>query len=598
MNNNQSKQLVLKSINQLFDNSFFIPSYQRGYRWTEIQVKQLLDDVWQFAKNPPVHESGKEKPFYCLQPIVVKNRGDKEWEVIDGQQRLTTLFLILKNLQNQIERDQKNFTKIFYETRIATDECISSEEFLRDVELHKDDSDKNIDFRHIYNAYQTIFKWFQDKANNSEDASPRAVIAPVLLRDTKVIWYEVEESENNNSIDIFTRLNIGKIPLTNAELIKALFLQKSNFSEEKASLIQIQIASEWDYMEKTLQDNSFWYFIYNPSSHFKYDNRIEFIFDLMKKRNKESEYYHTFNEFYADFSRNRNENTSNIDSIWLNVKHFFLTFEEWYKEYELFHYVGFLIDCGVQINAIKNESNGLSKDRFKLFLKNEIKKQINCNIEDLEYGNNNKQIKKILLLFNIQTVLETQKSDMRFPFYKYKSDNWDIEHVCSQTDKVINPKRRKDWIEDMLDFFNINEEEENSNENKVIDVEKSEIHKLLKQISESENFDENVFEVIFQKVQCYFKEDNQKENKNDISNLALLDSTTNRSYGNAFFPIKRNRIIDNDKQGIFVPIATKNLFLKYYSKTPREIMYWTNEDASDYLQSIKKTLEFFLPNLN
>ena len=264
----------------------------------------------------------------------------------------------------------------------------------------------------------------------------------------------------------------------------------------------------------------------------------------------------------------------------------------------MFHYVGFLIDCGVQINAIKNESNGLSKDRFKLFLKNEIKKQINCNIEDLEYGNNNKQIKKILLLFNIQTVLETQKSDMRFPFYKYKSDNWDIEHVCSQTDKVINPKRRKDWIEDMLDFFNINEEEENSNENKVIDVEKSEIHKLLKQISESENFDENVFEVIFQKVQCYFKEDNQKENKNDISNLALLDSTTNRSYGNAFFPIKRNRIIDNDKQGIFVPIATKNLFLKYYSKTPREIMYWTNEDASDYLQSIKKTLEFFLPNLN
>ncbi|KAA6305757.1 hypothetical protein EZS27_042590, partial [termite gut metagenome] len=111
-------KLILKSINQLFEYSFFIPAYQRGYRWSDTQITQLLEDIWQFAKNPPLYEQGTEKPFYCLQPIVVKkHENNDEWEVIDGQQRLTTLYLILKNLQNQIERDQKNFTKIFYETR-------------------------------------------------------------------------------------------------------------------------------------------------------------------------------------------------------------------------------------------------------------------------------------------------------------------------------------------------------------------------------------------------------------------------------------------------------------------------------------------------
>ena len=391
-------------------------------------------------KSTTTPEPNTEKPFYCMQPIVVKKRGENEWEVIDGQQRLTTIYLILKNLENQIERDQKNFSKIFYETRFATKECIGSEEFLKSVEKYEQYSDQNIDFFHIYKAYQTINKWFQDKANTSEDAAPRAVFAPVLLRDTKVIWYEVEQTSNNNSIDIFTRLNIGKIPLTNAELIKAMFLQKGNFTEEKATLKQLQIASEWDNIEKTLQDDSIWFFLYNPENPLKYENRIEYIFDLMKGRTKESEYYHTFNEFYKDFAASSPNKKPDIDKIWLNIKRYFLTFEEWYNDYELFHYVGYLINCGISINTIKEESSNKAKDKFKTdYLKNEIKKQVNCNIDEIEYGDN--RIKKVLLLFNILTVLETQKSDMRFPFHKYKSEDWDIEHVCSQTDKSINQQQ-------------------------------------------------------------------------------------------------------------------------------------------------------------
>lgn len=594
----KANQLVLKSINQLFDYSFFIPAYQRGYRWNKLQVEQLLDDIWNFAKHTPPQEPGKEKPFYCLQPVVVKKIADSgnEWEVIDGQQRLTTLFLIIKNLKNQIERDKKNFTKISYETRISTFDCIGSEEFLNNVENYEEYSNSNIDFYHINDAYKTIHSWFQNKANKSDDSTPRATIAPKLLNETKVIWYETESDNSSESIDIFTRLNIGKIPLTNSELIKALFLQKGNFDEKNANIKQIQIASEWDAIEKALQDDSFWYFIYNPENSLKYDNRIEYIFDLMKNRDKDSEYYHTFNKFYEDFSTNRKDNKPDIDKIWLDIKRYFLTFEEWFKEYELYHYVGFLICCNIPINEIKKESNDKPKDQFKeTYLKKEIRKQVKCNIDELEYPD--KQIKKVLLLFNIQTILETHKSDMRFPFYKFKTEDWDIEHVRSQSERSITGNKRFAWIDDMLAYFEDSKENpvEKSEETTENTSEENQICEKLRGLKSSEKIDETEFDETYSMMQNYFKEGKQTEEIHNISNLALLNSATNRSYGNSFFPIKRARIILNDSKGIFLPIATKNLFLKYYSKKFGDVMYWTTDDANYYLEAIKTTLKKFLP---
>ena len=310
MNKNKPNELVLKSVNQ------------------------LLDDIWEFSERhgKPIGE------FYCLQPIVVKKIDDK-FEVIDGQQRLTTLFLILKKLQNLIETSKKNFIGISYETRAE------STFFLENVETKTEEEAKeNVDYYHIWLVYNTIQKWFQDKANNSGNATPSASIAPIFLNNTKVIWYEINETESNNSIDIFTRLNIGKIPLTNAELIKAVFLQKGNFVEKEATLKQIQIASEWDTIEKKLRDDTFWLFIYNPKNPIKYENRIEYIFDLMKERSKASEHFYTFNEFFKDFLHNKSSSKP-IEDIWYEIKKYFLTFEEWYNDYESFHYIGFLIDC-------------------------------------------------------------------------------------------------------------------------------------------------------------------------------------------------------------------------------------------------------------
>lgn len=97
------------------------------------------------------------------------------------------------------------------------------------------------------------------------------------------------------------------------------------------------------------------------------------------------------------------------------------------------------------------------------------------------------------------------------------------------------------------------------------------------------------FEKTFRQVQSYFSEDEVRD-KNNISNLALLDAQTNRGYKNSFFPVKREWIIRKDRQGIFVPIGTKNVFLKYYSPKSNNMLRWGNEDAENYLSAIEREI--------
>ncbi len=583
--------LVLKSINELLGEKFFIPAYQRGFRWTDQQVKDLLNDIWEFVNEPPEQEEGKEKPFYCLQPVVVKQYNKDQWEVIDGQQRLTTIFLILKNLENIIDGDKKNFKSIIFDTRK------NSEQYLNNI-LEKD-KDNNVDYYHIFNANLTINEWFKEKANNGYPNARVKFLSP-FIENTKVIWYQV--NDGSNAIDIFTRINIGKIPLTNSELIKALFLRTSNFRGYKADkgdknnrirLKQLQIASEWDKIENSLQDDQFWYFISNNTR--KYATRIEYIFDLMKDKKDGNDQYFTFYKFNEEFeSSKQGKKNPDIDGIWLKIKKYYLTFEEWYHARDLYHLIGFLISTGSSILYLKNNAESKTKTAFKDFLKEEISKIIACQINDLEYGN--PMVKTILLLFNIQTILSNKKSNIRFPFDSFKKENWDIEHVRSQTDKTISGNSRRDWAADVLEFFTGKKEwEEQEKEIDLFEEPNKRIPFALLKIIDDEKIDDIEFESLYNEISIKFKEENEPENV-VISNLTLLDAATNRSYKNAFFPIKRMTIIENDRNGTFVPICTKNVFLKSYSKKLDEVMYWNRNDADDYLSAIKETLSIYLPS--
>lgn len=576
--NEMADKLCLKTIYELLGENFYIPAYQRGYRWSAIQVRELLDDIWEFSQQATQEKSA----FYCLQPIVVVQR-DKFWELVDGQQRLTTLYIILHYLEKEHLRRElhdaykKHLYTIKYETR--SDSAV----FLKNIQ-HADDTN-NIDFYHIAKAYEVVAEWFSEKDYNDNNALLATLLAkPGDAQSVMVIWYDLSDEcvENDYAVDVFSRINIGKIPLTNAELVKALFLQRNHFNKDQVSLKQIQIASEWDSIEKQLQEPNFWHFIYNTDSPNQYDTRIEYIFDLMKEKKTGDEAYFTFHEFNKDFKQDKKD----IELLWKGIKDYFLTFDEWYRDRELFHLIGFLVESGGDVAKFKNWSqrHGNTKSQFKAYLKDEISKKVNCQLDELIYGDH--RIKNVLLLFNIQTLLATKEADVRFPFDRYKRECWDIEHIRSQTDSTLTGSGRNDWLKDVLMYFT----QDRYKDDQQVKIFREETEILLAQTK----INEAAFQELYKAVCSYFNHC-EIDWVDSIGNLALLDKTTNRSYKNALFPIKRARIIQNDMLGIFVPICTKNVFLKFYSQSSSDLMFWQESDSQDYLEMIKKHLSEYLP---
>ncbi|MBL0056266.1 MAG: DUF262 domain-containing protein [Chitinophagaceae bacterium] len=200
-------------MNRFFKETYCTPHYQRGYRWEAQEVNELLDDLWAFCKD---RESGE---FYCLQPIVLKKNDNNSFDVLDGQQRLTTLYLLLIYLEDNRKEDNYNQTlfTLNYETREKCEQFLTERKFAEGID------DSNIDFYHICKAYQAIDNWFKDEKHRGA----KAKLVPILMddntqgnRNVRFIRYEVPKE--TNPIDVFIRLNVGKIPLTDAELIKAL----------------------------------------------------------------------------------------------------------------------------------------------------------------------------------------------------------------------------------------------------------------------------------------------------------------------------------------------------------------------------------------
>jgi len=152
---------------------FFIPSYQRGYRWGEKEVTRLLNDIYKNGGNN-----------YCLQPVVLRNNGDS-YELIDGQQRLTTLFILLRYIQKEFKPRIKVKYDLAYETRS------DSAAFLKDIDESKAES--NIDYFHIVQAYRTIDAWFKRQKDEVVAADD---MYGYLAKNVKVIWYEVGKSED------------------------------------------------------------------------------------------------------------------------------------------------------------------------------------------------------------------------------------------------------------------------------------------------------------------------------------------------------------------------------------------------------------------
>ena len=568
--------LILKPIKDFQNFHFWVKNYQRGYKWTREEVEQLLNDIYDFKPQ-------KENEFYCLQPIVIKEDSGKK-ELIDGQQRCTTIYLILKYLG-------KDTFELDYQTRKGSETFIKEIDSLgiagkwdEWVKALSNKDKNNVDNYHFFEAYQTIQDWF---AKKSKDEKERFL--DKLLNKTQVIWYEVEE--NIDSIELFTRINSHKIPLTEAELIKALFLinlKKGTKQSEVLQLQQNEIAQQWDRIENELQDKNFWYFISHTAPGATRIDKLLSLSTIFKDLDKTGEHA-LFFAFEQDFKNSQKEASQWVTNRWGEIKHIFQIFKEWYHDFELYHLIGLLIYLGEDIDDILSvKEKSTSKKDFKNHIKEKICKKIEeiGNIKEVSYSENKYKAKRILLIFNIISILNSKDEINRFPFYQYQNISWDIEHIHAKAD---NTKEQKEWLEEFKNWLLQSGNEE------LIKKYSDRIEEVLA-VERNDNKEEDQMETLIEDIYDYFsntKEEGEAFNIDNLSNLALLDSSTNRGYGKAPFPQKRTTIIKRDEEGVFIPLCTRNVFLKYYSPHTNSLLFWSATDRKNYLDKIEETLKNF-----
>ena len=558
----ESNQILLETkLVSDIKGTFFVPSYQRGYRWGQDEVLRLLNDVY---------TNGKKN--YCLQPVVVRKSGDA-YELIDGQQRLTTLYLIYRYMKNVnpmfISEPAFNLT---YQTRE------NSEEFLRTVDLSR--REENIDFWFIANAYETIQKWFE------VDLQLRFIhILEYFKEDVKIIWYEV--GENEDAISLFTRLNIGKIPLTSAELVKAMFLS-SDATGTVDRKKQEEISLQWDNMEKELHDDSLWYFLTNRTNA-RYQTRIDLILDLISDRPADNrEKYYTF------FKIDELGKTMPLDDLWRKIQQTFLVLKDWYENHELYHKIGYLIASEkMTLQDIYKVSIGKTKQGFRASLDSYIRQSISIqnNYADLSYEKkpDYDRISTLLLLFNVESVRQNGEHTQWFPFDKFKFDSkgkvsWSLEHIHAQQSEGLRTQEMwKEWLS-----LHIPSVRSVTEDTELPDAMQAAIDKPKLERTEFDSLQQRVIELL--SVQ------GNAEYLHSISNLALLRSDDNAALDNSTFDVKRNLIVRMDKEGQYIPFCTKMVFLKYYTPSEdNQLHFWGQVDRIAYVNAINKVLAEYLP---
>lgn len=601
----ENKKIAFEPIKTLENKYFLVKDYQRGYKWGKDEITALLNDIYN-------HKNGK----YCLQPLIVKEENNQV-EVIDGQQRITSIYLILFFLE------KKKYYEIDYQTRDSTKDFLKNKLNLlyESIEnklcwqdfINENKNFDNVDIYHIYVVFQTISNWFlqRDENFNIEEYVTK------IKNDVSIIWYDINKDEQpEEPEDIFLNLNAGKVPLTNSELIKALFILncKKENTEAQSNLKAFEIAQEWDKIEIQLKEENFWYYICDHNYYNTIDTRIDFIIDLANKISPPSKGEWDGKNAYRQYEK-QYLNGEILD--WKKIKKTFSKLTEWYEDNEdkeIYHYIGFLINTEfTNLRAIIDLSENKTKPEFKRELLKKIEKKLNekkiikdneishYHLDNLDYDVNSIPCKNILLLLNIDKYIK-DSSDNKFPFDLYSKGDWSVEHINPQ-----NAKEFKDleaiinWLNSFKSYF-IKDVKYNAIVDKINEfliLLNSESDKTIKLSKLRMDQGTTVrFNELIDEITEILK-------LHKIGNLALLDRNTNSKLGNKIFIDKRKILLkmyyQKIKNNVFIPEKTKDVFTKNYTQNNEGIVdeIFSLIDMDDYKEHIKnQLLKYYQTNLN
>ena len=517
-------KLKIDDISENLKNKFSIPrSYQRGYRWrTEYEVFKLLNDI----------NSSEDNNGYSLQPLIIcpSREVDGKYNVIDGQQRLTTILLIID--------DNPDFS-----------------------DFHHDEIDK----WYIEKAKTEIECFFEK--NNKE-------IFLEKLNKAFFIRYEVDENDEDEARRIFFRINEGKIPLSSAELLKAWIFTSTE---------DIYLRECWKEMEEGLMEDEFFYFI-NPDADSPryYATRLDYIAELIEieligKTKKQIEVESKWENDHTYVFNSLIEGEKTQGEIFSKMYSLYKTLRNCYDDINVYNRLGYILHCFLN-NDQYEVLTELENQTLNLF--NYIPKQERRS--DFRYGEDNKDIMNQLLLYN----LSFYNSKDRFNF-KYFSEvknkrKWSLDHIHAKNAELLADSQLKQLENTLI------------SQNKIDDVDCINLKNRFSENSDVKAYQDILYDLLYgackydkntHNIQIIEHKDSISKWIHGIGNLVLLERDMNASFNNISFSKKQEKANNVSKH-----LLDGTSYAYKISKSGN----WLKDEYDSYENDIKTKVDSFL----
>lgn len=641
------KNDLIKSVSRVFaeaikeKKTYTIPSYQRGYKWNRDDVFKLLYDLKNFEPN---HASNSQS-FYCLQNITIVPLSDGTgWNVVDGQQRLTTLYILLSYLHKFNDDQSLSFFSspscLSYNVRTDTGTFLEKWIFTGKVWGDKEivpNSAKRKDQWYILDVAKGIKDWFKIEGNS--------LLISTITENLKLIVNELASTTVSEE-EIFAGLNGGKVDLDGADLVRAVLITRSAKEKyngelaDKVKEFRMRIAMELDELNlwwaQKEQISFFQQFLPSnrlKTSIFKHNSYpIGLLYKLYFLIHSEEN-----EEFGIEFFENgRNFNGKTGDDHWELYESLMLlhkTLQKWFSDSILYHWIGFLIfrfkERTIDLNEITESDDGSpqkvtvnfksiwklwndakTKDEFLANIISWIQKLLTNserdiidnikNVNQQWYGKDPDGITNALVLMDVlictglyrdqwNSLIDKRPaiiSDMkpgknRLPASYFTKYNENFEHIRSCAPNPEEGKEERNKEKWIQHIRNIYAEQDSSTEILL----KNALLEIL------ENYPEDYLDDAT--INKLNKEMN-KFGQHSIGNMALLDEHVNKSYGNDNFQRKIQRIFSEFmKNKWFIRPYTMMVF-EHKIKDNDKAWRWTQLNITDNATNIANNIETFL----
>ena len=600
---------LLYSVNQLFtkylnDNDckyYNIPEYQRGYKWTKNNVTQLLNDIFNFEKT-------RSDDFYCLQNItIVKIQnvdGHNYFNVIDGQQRLTTLYILLSFFNHICKKVMQGVAvkeMIKYSVRESTHEFLMETVYSGKIwdNIIKPDEMATKDQYYIAIVCDAIQEWFKQMASDKIYEYSQK-----LLSNVKVIVNKVAQGEEEA---VFAGLNGGKIELDGADLVRAILItrvSKQKYPHEKdleqREGFRIKLGIELDQL-------NLWWSQKDVISFF------EQILPNNISKNKKFEYskypidllYQAF--FLAYRGQIKQTQLTDLDirhfeygldlngkpgddylELYSSLSDFNMTMVDWYENDEIYNLLGYLMSNfkSSKISFVYLWQKWLeckSKSEFKDMLKTTIKEQLTRRFIGTDENVANSQQELSEQFNKLLDAIKTVDGENKVNWYDnaFTTTLLPVADLLPVTVKIKNTERTSIKRLCILDF-------------KRNDEDKEHIRSRTRNITDRENPTDEEKKLL---------EEENNEGLNSIGNIVLLHEKVNRSYGNAKLVDKMNRIL---AEAALADIHIRPYTYKVFKSKLENLndnglddkLFWSIDDIKNTAQRLGSELETYLSTDN